>query len=114
MNGPPERRSPATQDRAPSTTPLAAAHLTAREAACLWRRGRALLECGHRADPHRSCWRCSEINERQAEAAAEAIEHLDAHGLPALANAKTCRGLARIGRRDLAVSVHRRTSGEGV
>ncbi|ODR23501.1 hypothetical protein BHQ23_04560 [Mycobacterium gordonae] len=76
-----------------------------------WRRGRALLDCGHRADPHAPCWRCGEITDRQAEAAAEAIDHLDAQGLPALADTKTCRGLARIGRRDLASAVHRRTAG---
>lgn len=75
------------------------------------RRGRALLECGHRADPHAGCLRCGEIGSRQAEAAAVALTHLDAAGCPGLADVRTCRALHRAGFRALAEAVHRRTAG---
>ncbi|EUA05229.1 hypothetical protein I547_3087 [Mycobacterium kansasii 824] len=49
---------------------------------------------------------------RTGRGAVAAIEHLDAHGYPGLADYRTCRGMWRIGQRALAVAVHRRTSGE--
>lgn len=71
------------------------------------------MDCGHFADVYEGCRRCGEaqISDRQAEAAAVALDHLDAQGLPGLADERTCRGLWRIGRHDLAVAVHQRTTG---
>lgn len=113
-NGPPERESRPAGNQAASLTAADTGHSNVSRAVRQWRRGRAELPCGHYGDPHRPCWRCEPITDRQAEAAADAIEHLDAHGLPGLADSRTCRGLWRIGRRDLATAVHRRTTGEGV
>ncbi|WP_198036514.1 hypothetical protein [Mycobacterium kansasii] len=78
------------------------------------RRSTAMLDCGHYADPHVGCRRCepAPVTDVQAGGAVAAIEHLDAHGYPGLADYRTCRGMWRIGQRALAVAVHRRTSGE--
>jgi hypothetical protein len=59
--------------------------------------------CKHYRDPY--------ISDNQAEAAAAAIAHLDLVGTPGLLDIDTCRAMWRIGRRDLAVTVHRRTAG---
>lgn len=108
------RRGPGTPARPTSTFPNAANQSIAPEAARLSRRARSLLPCGHTGDPFAGCHRCEPVTDRDAEAAAEALDTLDRQGLPGLADASTCRGLWRIGRRDLAVAVHRRTTGEEV
>lgn len=112
-----ERNGPPTRDGAPEgpagssgrlTTPTAI-HITA---AGLYRRSTALWDCGHRvpmgAD---ACWRCAEVGWRQAEAAATAVQHLDEHGLPALLDRATCAAVWKLGHRDLAAVVYRRTAG---
>jgi hypothetical protein len=59
--------------------------------------------CKHYRDPY--------ISDKQAEAAAAAIEHLDLVGTPGLLDVDTCRAMWRCGHRSLAESVRRRTAG---
>ncbi|WRO42740.1 Hypothetical protein MUW33_2790 [Mycobacterium canetti] len=68
--------------------------------------------CGCIRDPEHDRHRCdSEISDRRARAAVDAIVHLDRAGYPGLADDRTCRAMWQIGHRDLAVAVHRRTAG---
>lgn len=111
MSGPPNVRRPAPPQDRPTDDLTSVDHRTASEAARLWRRGRAELPCGHRGDPFAGCRRHVELSDVQAEGAVSAIEHLNAIGTPGLADSLTCRAMARVGRRDLAESVFRRTWG---
>jgi hypothetical protein len=63
-------------------------------------------------DPDYDRHRCGdEISDHMAEAAVDAIVTLDQLGTPRLLDERTCRAMARVGRRDLAVAVRRRTTG---
>lgn len=75
-------------------------------------RMKPLSPCGCIRDPDVDRHRCGgEISDHMAESAVAAIAHLDSLGTPGLLNERTCRALWRIGRRDLAIAVHRRTAG---
>lgn len=111
MNGPPERERRPGGNRAADSLATDASIITAREVARLSRRGRALLECSHIGDPHAGCHRCGRVSDRQAEAAVTAVQHLDEHGLPALLDRATCAAVWKLGHRDLAAEVYRRTAG---
>lgn len=111
LGPPPDVRRPAPPQDRPTDDLTDTAHPTVSAAVRLSRRGRVELLCGHRADPFVGCLRCEPVSDVQAEAAVDALETLDRHGVPGLADTPTCRALWRIGRRDLALAVHRRTSG---
>ena len=67
---------------------------------------------GCKRDPEHDRHRCSaEVSDHMAEAAVAAIRQLDALGSPGLLDERNCRAMWRIGYRQLAVDVHRRTSG---
>jgi hypothetical protein len=76
------------------------------------RRMAPIPPCGCVRDPDVDRHRCDgEISERMAEAAVAAAMHLDQLGTPALLDEQTCRAMWRIGYRNLAEAVHRRTAG---
>jgi hypothetical protein len=68
--------------------------------------------CGCVRDPDVDRHRCGgEISNHMAEAAVTAINHLDQLGTPGLLDERSCRAMWRIGHRNLAEAVHRRTGG---
>ncbi|WP_156434369.1 hypothetical protein [Mycobacterium sp. IS-1590] len=76
------------------------------------RRMPPLEPCGCIRHPEVDRHRCGNaISDKQAEAAAAAIEHLDEMGTPGLLDRDTCRAMWRIGSRDRAVEVDARTQG---
>jgi hypothetical protein len=119
--GPPKEGGPVT-DRATTTattrTDVTECNAAVRQctATQLRRRRAASYRCPPLDCSCRDPWPCKHyrdpyISDKQAEAAVAAIEHLDLVGTPGLLDERTCRAMWRVGRRDLAVAVQRRTAG---
>lgn len=128
--GPPEWERPGDHHDAGPIQQLAEANTTARNSTATGRqqpydvlagngrrygaarRMEPLGTCGCVRDPdvdrHRHH---GEISDKMTEAAVAAVELLDGLGTPGILNTATCQAVWRAGNRDLALAVHRRTTG---
>lgn len=129
--GPPEWERPGDHHDAGPIQQLAEANTTARNSTVLGRqrpydvlagngrrygaarRMEPLGPCSCVRDPDVDRHRHNgEISDKMTEAAVAAVELLDSLGTPGLFDTATCKAVWKLGhRRDLAVAVHRRTSG---